>query len=443
MRISISLSLIYSFLVSLVFSSHVLAYETEYPDIDQHDLYMIEAANLTIDGKYLEAYRIYENLFIETKDFYFLKQMVLSQSEAGNFDIALNLAMQYQAQSHDIDDDDINAIIAESHMRKGEYHLASILLEKIILTNPNIQFHYILSNIYIQERQLDKALEHLLVIYNDSMNASSKLKNDVLYQIIAIYIDKQDIQNALKYLSDSIVNNESNENLENFIGLYIKLNEFDTLKDSLIKRFENFQNIQNATLFVRLLMQQEKYEESIVFLQENESVLGHEARELLMQVYSAANRFQEAFEVARSLYEDTKINNFLRLSAVYQYEALGSRDKEALMPVIESLKKAIEHRNKDLVDSNSKPSKEDAFFYNFLGYLLIDYDIDLESGIHYVSLALSIEPDSVEYLDSLAWGFYKIKDCKRAQETFDLITDTQIDSSEELQKHREFISQCQ
>ncbi|RDU73434.1 ATP-dependent nuclease [Helicobacter aurati] len=429
-------------IIFLALSNQTICAQTTTNNKIAQDSAMIKAADLWINGQYVEAKKIYAELFAETKDLHFLKQMALIQNEAGNFENALHLAMQYQAQSHDTDDVDINAIIAEGHIRKGEYNLAAILLEKIITTNPNIQFHYILGNLYLQEQQFDKALQHFLIVYNDAMSSGSKIKQEVLYQIVTIYFNKQEIQKALHYLNNFIAGNESLTNLQNFIALYTKINQIDALQDSLTKRFINSQNIDNARLLVSFLVQFQKYQEAILFLQKNQMILGQDAKEMLMQVYSANNQFQEAFIIAKELYEDTKIKSFLGLSAVYQYETLESKNQHTLTPIIKSLKEVITYRNKKLAGNNQKPNKEDAFFYNFLGYLLIDYDIDLHTGMQYVSLAVSIEPDSSEYLDSLAWGFYKSGDCQKARETFNLITETQIQNIEELQKHREIIFQC-
>jgi len=44
---------------------------------------------------------------------------------------------------------------------------------------------------------------------------------------------------------------------------------------------------------------------------------------------------------------------------------------------------------------------------NYLGYTLIDNNIDLDDAIELVRKAVSIEPENEAYLDSLAWGMYK------------------------------------
>jgi len=54
--------------------------------------------------------------------------------------------------------------------------------------------------------------------------------------------------------------------------------------------------------------------------------------------------------------------------------------------------------------------------WNYLGYMLIDFDQDIDRGIEYVQKALRIEPNNPAFLDSLGWGYYKKKDFKKALE---------------------------
>ena len=50
-------------------------------------------------------------------------------------------------------------------------------------------------------------------------------------------------------------------------------------------------------------------------------------------------------------------------------------------------------------------------------YEVITNDVDPEAGIGYVKAALQQEPASPFYLDSLAWGYYKLGRCSEADAT--------------------------
>jgi hypothetical protein len=80
---------------------------------------------------------------------------------------------------------------------------------------------------------------------------------------------------------------------------------------------------------------------------------------------------------------------------------------------------------------------------NYLGYLLIDNDVDPEAGIVYVEAALEQEPDSPFYLDSLAWGYYKLGHCKEADAVMTKVLKAMHGEEDpELEKHLKAIQEC-
>ncbi len=87
-------------------------------------------------------------------------------------------------------------------------------------------------------------------------------------------------------------------------------------------------------------------------------------------------------------------------------------------------------------------TKKEGMYLNYLGYLLIDHDIDVKKGIEYVKEALKIEPDSIYYLDSLAWGYYKLGDCKEAAKVIKRVENIDGSDNEEVVKHIEAIEKC-
>lgn len=416
--------------------------EQSHSKTNSSDFVMLQAADFMSQGHFLEAAKIYLNLYKQTKDVYFLKQVALAQSQAGDVKSATQTALQYQNLSKDIDDVDTNLIIAEDHVRKKQYNLAIILLEKIVATNPTLQTHYILSNLYMQEGMPNKALQHFMAIYNDEMSAGTKLKLEALNQIVAIYLQNQDTDNALHYLNSYVTNVEFSINLDKLFSLYAKVNRLDMLAESLKSRFIEDQSIENARMVISVFIQLKRYEDSISLLKEYGKSLGSDGDDMLVQVYAEAKKFNKAAQTARQIYANTNRADMLGLSAVYEYEATKHKNKKNLQPIINALQNMLTMRTKELHQTNEKLTQNDAFFYNFLGYLMIDHDINIDEGMQYVSKALAIEPTSVEYLDSLAWGFYKKGNCKQAKETFKLISTEKIQEIPELMNHSLAIKAC-
>jgi tetratricopeptide (TPR) repeat protein len=122
---------------------------------------------------------------------------------------------------------------------------------------------------------------------------------------------------------------------------------------------------------------------------------------------------------------------YLGLSAVY---AETKQWESAVRTADEGLKKFENHPNllfqkaSVLERSGKYKASEEVFQHllevdpdndnamNYLGYMLIDYDLDVDRGLKLVQQALVYEPKNPAYLDSLGWGYHKKKDYKKALE---------------------------
>jgi len=86
--------------------------------------------------------------------------------------------------------------------------------------------------------------------------------------------------------------------------------------------------------------------------------------------------------------------------------------------------------------------KTDALYFNYYGYILIDHDLDVPKGITYIKKALKLEPDSVYYLDSLAWGLYKTGQCKKSMDVMQKVLKLEGGNDPEVLDHYEKIKTC-
>ena len=146
--------------------------------------------------------------------------------------------------------------------------------------------------------------------------------------------------------------------------------------------------------------------------------------EFKLVVYEEKRDYKKASILAKKLYEESTKLEFLLKYCIYTYKEAPS--KKTALNIIPKLKYLI------------KFYPNSAFLYNFLGYILIDNDIDVKEGIEYVKKALEFDPNNEEYLDSLAWGYYKLGKCKEAWE---IIKNIKLDN-EEIKKHKEDIKKC-
>jgi tetratricopeptide (TPR) repeat protein len=143
----------------------------------------------------------------------------------------------------------------------------------------------------------------------------------------------------------------------------------------------------------------------------------------LLTIYLFKGDYRNAANVALKLYEKTSNPKYLIKYCEYLYS--DHPTKEEIMDIVNKLRFLVK----------LYPS---ARLYNFLGYVLIDNDLDVKEGLEYVQKAVEINPQSQEYIDSLAWGYYKLGKCKEAYEIIKYIkTD-----DEEILKHKKLIEKC-
>ncbi len=150
---------------------------------------------------------------------------------------------------------------------------------------------------------------------------------------------------------------------------------------------------------------------------------------LLFEAYKYKKDNKNAAIMAAKLYQKTKDLNYLAQAAIYKFESYPEKKPHWLIK--ESVK------NLEIVTNGI----QNDIYDNYLGYLLIDYDIDIPRGIELVKRALSKDPTSLFYKDSLAWGYYKQKKCAEANELIKSVV-AELKDDKTVVEHAEAIKKC-
>lgn len=150
----------------------------------------------------------------------------------------------------------------------------------------------------------------------------------------------------------------------------------------------------------------------------------------LLEAYKYKKDNKNAAVVAMELYKKTNEIDYLAQSAIYKFESYPENKKPHWL-----ITQTVKHLS--LVVSKIKNDIYD----NYLGYLLIDYDIDVDRGVGLVKRALEKEPNTVFYLDSLAWGYYKQKKCVEANEIMKKVV-AEIKNDKTIDEHVMQIKKC-
>ena len=151
---------------------------------------------------------------------------------------------------------------------------------------------------------------------------------------------------------------------------------------------------------------------------------------LLLEIYIQTKQFGKGSALAKKIYQEGHNPQYLGQSAVLAYEGSTHKDDPALLKeVIEGLKEVNTQLKSPL-------------YQNYLGYLMIDHNRDIDGGIAYVKEALVAEPKSPFYLDSLAWGYYKKGECAKALLVIKEVKSLLKTPEQEVEDHLKAIESC-
>jgi len=155
--------------------------------------------------------------------------------------------------------------------------------------------------------------------------------------------------------------------------------------------------------------------------------------EILFTFYKEKRAYTKAIETVRKLYRRTHDPKWLAEEGILVYEQ--AKRSRAIDP--HSLKQM-----QTLMDQAMQKGLENALYYNYYGYTLIDHDLDIDRGIKLVEKALKKNPYNTYYLDSLAWGLYKKGNCDKAYEIMKKVVAKEGLSEEEIKTHWDLIRGC-
>lgn len=243
--------------------------------------------------------------------------------------------------------------------------------------------------VLLSMKQTDEALKEL-----ESYKKENGCSLAVCSMLVDIYRQQNDFDMVVKICEELYKDTKNNKFLDYILNFYITFEEYDKAVD-LLKKYD-YKN------------------------------------KMLVELYGFLKQNDEAIKLSKEFFKKTNDTEFLALEAMNLYEKNTPNVNENL------LKEILDKFDKSIKDLNN------ATYQNYYGYLLIDHDVDYKKGIEFVKKALLKEPDSPYYLDSLAWGYYKLKECKKADEIMKQISYKFSDflNSSEAKEHLEAINKC-
>jgi len=281
--------------------------------------------------------------------------------------------------------------------------------------------YLLVSDVYTKSKDYDFALKYLEGAYMKEYNEKILDK-----MAIILYVNLHRKKEAIAELeSHARIHGCSDLICTRLASFYSHDNNIDGLLSVYKRLYAKNKNEDVAEKIIQIYSYKREYVKLIDFLEANRI-----DDELLLQLYVSGKNYANASKLAFKLYKDNSDVAYLGQSAIYKYESYkGKVPKKALYNVIANLENVVK---KD----------KDTLYMNYLGYILIDHDVNVKKGMHYIREVLKKQPNSAYYLDSLAWGYYKLGHCKKAKKIMLKVMKLEGGDVAEVRAHLKKINRC-
>lgn len=399
--------------------------------------YMFKALDLQ-DTEPKKARDMYLVLYEETQKPEYLKESILLSMSFESPQIVLGYINDFLAKNGDessapiSQDMEINKASLDTHLKLNNIDEALKIAKYIESKEDEPVIHNVLGVLYLGLDQKDEAFKHFEILYNQTRSP------EILLRLLSLYKQDGKIDKAVELLDSHLSGHPCEDDIcFEALLLYDKAGKIQKLQSILQEQYNQESNIANAKNLIYAYTLGQKYTQALQIAK-----LYPFEPHLLFELYVGAKDYKNAQASALEVYKSYKEPMYLGFSHLYAFESLvDKQDTNRVKNIISGMQQAIDLIQKDsFLDSQKEGSL--GVFYNFVGYLMIDYDIDLQKGVWYVQKALEIAPNDVAYLDSLAWGYYKQNECKKAREVFSKIPKKEIKKDDELSTHSKKLNLC-
>jgi tetratricopeptide (TPR) repeat protein len=381
---------------------------------EKEDEYIVEAL-LAKNSKDYNLSKYYVNLLYEnSKKSVYKEQFIELTYLNKEYNTTINISKEY-LNNFEIHNETIEKYLVLSllalNQNKRALHIAKLLLAK----NRTLQNYNFIAFSYLHMKDYKNAIKYFKSMY--SINPSEM----IVLKIGNILIKNLNNANeALSYYQTHIREHGCKERVcLQMLSIYKFMYDIPNMIEIYKKLIKKYDNPQYEKDLLNLYIVEKMYDDAIKLVKSNNF-----PKEWLLNLYETKQDYKNASKVSYELYKTTKAKSYLYKSAIYKFE-VSKRSKKDVKILVDTLTPIVDELNS-------------AVSYNYLGYTLIDYDINYHKGIKLVKKALELEVHN-DYIDSLAWGYYKLKKCNLAYKTIMKLKNTK---SKEILEHIEKIKRC-
>lgn len=278
------------------------------------------------------------------------------------------------------------------------------------------------SNSYFYAGNFERALNLLTRIYESQPRESTLLR---MSEIMDHFTNER--VKAIQLLETHRRMNISSQTLYfKLLELYQKQRDVEGILSTYKALYAQDENELYLRKIIDVFVYKRDIDGAIVFLEETGA-----DDALLYDLYKSKRYFLKALALADKLFHKEKDPKWLAEKGVLLFEKSEDKDdKEMIANVLAQFEQAIALGN------------DDSIYLNYYGYTLIDKEVDVSKGIAIIEDALVQQPDNTYYLDSLAWGYYKMRECSKAYKLMERVVAEEGLEQSEISEHWDAIREC-
>lgn len=397
--------------------------EVKLKNFELENEYIILALEMESQGYYFDAKDFYLELFKKTNNYEYLEKFLAISTQLKDYETVKSSVSTYYL-SNIKQEEILLRLYTFSLFKLGNQEEALQNGKKLVNLFPRDVNYELLGTIYVQQKNFEKAYELFNKAFelNKSVNTFTNLTN-------IQYFNLSQKNEAIKKIEDFIKLNGYDFNLSmQLLSFYDKEEKDENIVPILKEMYFEFKNknlvqeLSKTKILLVKYLAKDNVGEAIEFLEENK-----EQDEILLNLYRITNQPQKAYNLLGELYSNSKNLDYLAQQAIIQFEMAEDKTK-VVNDVIAKLER---------VSITNNP-----IFENYLAYIYIDFNINVKRGVFLVKKALEKDPKNIAFLDTLAWGEYKQKNCKEAFKQMKKVVDEVGLDDAEIKMHWHKIKEC-
>ncbi len=405
-------------IVFLFISCSSVKYKSYQKAFDKEDDLIMSAIEYEMSNDIIKASNAYHILYEKSgKKEYALRNVNL-YTNAKKYKKAISILLDLYDDNEK--DKQLLYLLSETYLQIKDGESSLLYSKKLLNLEKSEQNYLLVANSYIVGFNFKGALEYLEKTYSYNKNV------DVLDKMVSImYLVNNDKKKAISYLESHLRLYDFNQITADKLILFYKeqnnINGVISMYKRLHKRFPDKGYVYELiNLFIAI-----NDKKSLVRFLETANVQSS----IFKQIHGFINNSKTSFNLTKKLYKKTKDINFLAQSLMFEYEYLYQRKQLSHYRI-----KKMHNKFKKVLKKSPQPN-----YFNYVGYILIEHNIDVKTGVKYIKQALKSKPKSPFYLDSLAWGYYKLKQYKKAYKTMEQVVLTTGLDNIEIKRHWDII----